>query len=333
MTIEQLPKWLLCVPLVAQWMWLGLRYGSLTLPSVVNPAVENGGLAGESKLAYLERIGRQHAPWVALTRAVKPGEDAARIRRDADLPFPLIAKPDIGWCGYGVQQIGSAAELQAYAASLPHDATYLLQAFVKTPNEAGLFYCRHPDDATGRLVAIALRHPPQVKGDGVLSVAQLAQRHPKLRRTMIPARIAARVPAVDEIVVLTTVASLRVGGTYEDGARLISPALAARVDDIARSMSGFNFGRFDVKFTSEEDLQAGRFQIIEINGAGSEAIQFWDPHYTMLQSLKGVFRKQSDLFALAHSFRARGGRPVGVRKLVSAWLAQQRLIRRYPASN
>uniref|UniRef100_UPI003B5AEA30 hypothetical protein n=1 Tax=Novacetimonas labruscae TaxID=3229898 RepID=UPI003B5AEA30 len=47
--MERLPKPVLCIPLVLQWLWLGLRYRSLTLPSVVNPAIETGGLAGESK--------------------------------------------------------------------------------------------------------------------------------------------------------------------------------------------------------------------------------------------------------------------------------------------
>jgi hypothetical protein len=62
--IEQLPKWLLCVPLVIQWLWLAIRFRSLTLPSVVNPEIETGGLAGESKLTSLARIEADHAAWV-----------------------------------------------------------------------------------------------------------------------------------------------------------------------------------------------------------------------------------------------------------------------------
>ena len=54
--IEFLPKWLLCVPLVTQWMWLGLRYRTPTLPSVLNPDINTGGLAGESKMSYLAPI-------------------------------------------------------------------------------------------------------------------------------------------------------------------------------------------------------------------------------------------------------------------------------------
>ncbi len=321
------------MPLVAQWFWLGLRYRSLTLPSLVNPAIDTGGLAGESKGDCLSLIASQHATWVASTHPVPPGKRADDERRAADLTFPLIAKPDIGWCGYGVRRIDTPDDLQAYAAEFPADATYLLQEFIAGPLEGGLFYIRHPDDGHGRLVAIAVRHQPQVTGDGVSSVADLAQRDPRLAGKPVPPTLSARIPKPGETVLLTTVASLRVGGRYEDGSHLHTAELEARIDAIARSMGGFYFGRFDIRCTGAPALQAGDFQIIEVNGAGSEAIQFWDPSLSLFKAYSGVFRKQAELFELAAVFRKRGQRPVGVVALSKAWLAQQRLIRQYPESN
>ena len=228
--IETLPKWLLCVPLVAQWLWLGVRHRSLTLPSSVNPAIENGGLAGESKFAYLRGIGTEHPDFVARTLQVTPGEDASGVRREAGMRFPIVAKPDVGWCGYGVRRIDDEAQLAAYAASFPKDAAYLLQALIDAPGEAGLLYARHPGEAAGRLLGVALRHRPQVSGDGASTVRQLAERDIRLAGMDIAAEVGARVPGAGEVVVLTTVASLRTGGRYEDGERLMSAALAARVD-------------------------------------------------------------------------------------------------------
>ncbi|MEP6633345.1 MAG: hypothetical protein ABJA62_03970, partial [Luteimonas sp.] len=54
---EQLPKWLNLIPMVVQWLWLGLRYGSVTLPSSANPAITAGGLVGEGKLEYFAIMG------------------------------------------------------------------------------------------------------------------------------------------------------------------------------------------------------------------------------------------------------------------------------------
>ena len=34
------------------------------------------------------------------------------------------------------------------------------------PGEAGIFYIRHPDEATGRITSMTLKHPPVVTGDG-----------------------------------------------------------------------------------------------------------------------------------------------------------------------
>jgi len=337
--IERLPKALLCVPLVAQWLWLGLRHGSLTLPSVVNPAIATGGLAGESKLAYLERIGVEHANWMAHTVAVPPGKDAQALRRAAGMRYPLIAKPDVGWCGYGVRLIENDRQLRRYAAEFPNGTRLLLQHFVPGPREAGLFYMRGPAEVAGRLIGIAVRHQPRVVGDGERSVGSLVAGDARLRRLArdyhqaLGASRWHAVPRPGATVILSTVASLRVGGRYEDAIRLHSAALEARVDAIARSMGGFHFGRLDVRFTNDAALREGQFQVIEVNGAGSEAIQFWDPSLSLADAFRGVFAKQRLLFGLAAEFRAAGHRPVGVVGLSRAWLAQQRLTRRYPASN
>ena len=53
-TLERMPKWLICIPLTLQWLWLALRYRSLSLPTIVNPAITAGGLVGEGKLEYFD---------------------------------------------------------------------------------------------------------------------------------------------------------------------------------------------------------------------------------------------------------------------------------------
>jgi hypothetical protein len=98
-------------------------------------------------------------------------------------------------------------------------------------------------------------------------------------------------------------------------------------------MPSFHLGRFDVRFTDMPALQRGEFAIIEVNGAGSEAIHLWDPALPLLAAFRGVFAKQKMLFELGARMRARGYAPVGPVALARAWLKQQRLIARYPTSN
>ena len=132
---------------------------------------------------------------------------------------------------------------------------------------------------------------------------------------------------------LSTVASTRVGGAYEDGSAYATPALTARVDAIAQDMGEFLVGRFDVRYRTLERLQAGDFIIMEVNGAGSEAVHAWDPRYSIRDAYRIVFAKQRLLFRISAANRRRGRRPIGVWRLARLYLRQQRAIRRYPPSN
>jgi hypothetical protein len=337
--IERLPKWLLCMPLVAQWLWLGLKYRSFTLPSALNPEIETGGLVGESKCAYLNRIDDAFARYVAKTAALYSGDDPDLARRQLDICYPVIAKPDIGWCGYGVRRIDNALELNAYATAFPRPGQFLVQQLIGGVHEAGILYVRRPGEACGRIEAMTIRHSPHVVGDGRLSVANLIARSPRMARKSdvyarsISAQEALRVPYRGERVALTTVASARVGGRYEDVTALVTPELERIVDGISRSMGEFHYGRYDVKFDSLQQLREGHFIIIEVNGAGSEAIQFWDPRLSLIQAFRGVFRKQRELFALADMMRDRGIKPISLSALIAAFMRQRRLIKSYAPSN
>jgi hypothetical protein len=170
--LERLPKWLICVPLVAQWLWLALRHGSATLPSAANPAITCGGLVGESKSEYFATMGPLALAATARHCAVSPDirKCMTQVRTAmarAGVAFPLIAKPDLGMCGFGVRRVESESELAAYFAAFPERQVVLLQAYLPHDGEAGIFYAREPDRPQGRIIGLALRFFPRVVGDGV----------------------------------------------------------------------------------------------------------------------------------------------------------------------
>lgn len=343
-TIERIPKWLNLVPMVLQWCWLGLRHRSLTLPSAANPRITAGGLVGDTKSEYFACMGAharsQVAPYVMLR---VEGDDllaaALSAMGEAGLAFPVVAKPDLGWCGFGVRRLDDALELADYLARYPAGEALMLQRYLDEPGEAGIFYVRHPRQPRGWLLGILLRHYPQVTGDGVRSVAQLIEADARLRRAMRnPREHECRhdpdeVPAAGDSVRLSLIGSTRVGGCYEDGSALASAELLAAIEAIAGDMPQFHVGRFDVRYCSLPDLRAGRFTIMEVNGAGSEAVHAWDPRYSVWQVYRMVFAKQRLLFEIGAANRARGHRPIGMLELARHHLRQQRLIRRYPPSN
>ena len=133
--LERLPKWLNLVPMIVQLVWLGIRYRSITLPSTVNPAILAGGLVGEGKLEYFETMGAHAlAHTAAFQSVINQGPDGMAATLSAmsvvGLAFPIIAKPDIGWCGFGVRLIRNDADLRAYLTQFPLGERIILQRFL-----------------------------------------------------------------------------------------------------------------------------------------------------------------------------------------------------------
>jgi hypothetical protein len=341
--LEKLPKWVIVILPVAHWVLMSLRHRAAVLPSVANPRITSGGLVGEGKTEYFRIMGehacaataRNSSFVVHVTSAIA---DAEACMREAALDYPIIAKPDIGWCGFGVRRIDTRDELAAYLTEFPPNERVVLQAYVADSGEAGVFYVRMPGEAHGRVLGVALRYFPQVIGDGQRTITELIGDDTRLARLGDPlhrSRIDfARVPAADEVVRLSTIGSSRVGGLYRNGNALITPQLTAAIDAIARDMDEFHFGRFDVRYASEAALMRGEsFTIIEVNGAGSEAIEAWDPATRPVAAFRKIMAKQAWLFRVAVANRRRGFEPLGLRALARLHLNQQRLIRLYPPSN
>ncbi len=342
--LERMPKWLICVPLAVQWLWLALRYGSATLPSTANPAITSGGLVGEGKLEYFSSMGpvarAVTAPYCAVSTQ-RPMLDAElqKMLDRAGLSWPVIAKPDLGLCGYGVRLLTTMLELQTYLKAFPVNEIVVLQRYLAEEGEAGIFYAREPDSGQGRVIGLTLRYFPRVTGDGKSTIDALVAADPRAARLIKsskhkPDYDGAQVPTSGEVVRLATIGSTRVGGLYRDGRAFITAPLTRAIDVIARDMTAFHFGRFDVRFNSLQELAAGRgFTIMEVNGAGSEAIQAWDPETGLMAGFRMIFEKQRIVFAIGDSMRKKGVKPIGLLALMQLNSRQQQLIDVYPPSN
>ena len=149
------PAWLFYFPMKLYGLYLALRHGSLTIPTITNPLFDMGGFHGESKTQiYTQipaRIHTQFASTVALTK--KPDEPLQEtLERGLDLidqqgwVLPVIVKPDIGMRGMGVQRVFEVNDLRTYINDFPSGATMIVQDLYDYPCEVGLFYIRKPDE-------------------------------------------------------------------------------------------------------------------------------------------------------------------------------------------
>jgi membrane protein DedA with SNARE-associated domain len=346
---ERVPPLLFYLPLIANWIRLSVRYRSATLPSAANPLIPTGGMWGESKSACLDQIAPDQRAWVADYTVVRAGGGALHLAlarlSERGIGFPLVAKPDVGWQGYGVCHLADASQLAAYLEGCLPGACVILQELVPDDGEAAVLYAQEPGSARGRILSLTLRYYAHVIGDGRASVRELIRRTPRgrwkdklyrgrddlhhgLSRTELE-----RVPFAGEIVRLAFIGSARAGGLYRDISAQITPALDERFGAIASSMPEFHYGRFDLRFRSLQDLRDGvGFKIFEVNGVGGEAIEIWDPDRTLAAAYRTLFEQQELIFALGDRNRARGFEPEPLRPFLSALRLQTKLLRAYPRS-
>lgn len=341
------PGWLFYAPVVAFWTLKAIRYGSITLPALANPKIEAGGICGESKNAILGLAGPVARRWIAnfaamVTSGHGGGNDLALAEAamaKAGLAYPVVAKPDMSCNGVGVRVVRDTAGLAAYLEAFPRAAGLQLQELVTHEGEAGIFYIRHPGEAAGRITSVTLKFAPTVFGDGSSTVRALIAADARLNAVsrILLGKLGAKaetVPAPGEAVRLVFVGNHCRGSTFKNGLDIVTPALTARIDEIAKDVPDLYFSRIDLRYESLEALRAGEgFKIIEINGSGSEATHIWDPQMTIREAYRTQFFHYGESFRIGAAIRRQGCKPIGALRLLMLWWHQKRLMAAYPAND
>jgi hypothetical protein len=242
--------------------------------------------------------------------------------------------------GVGVRIVENASALQDYLAHFPRATRLQLQTLVDYEGEAGIFYIRRPGEATGRITSVTLKFAPTVAGDGRRSIRELIAVNPRLNAVskLLLKKLGAKadaVPAPGKSVRLVFVGNHCRGSTFQDGLSIVTPALTARVDAIARDIPDLFFSRIDLRYKTLDELQAGEnFKIIEINGSGSEATHIWDPSMTLRRAYATQFFHYGESFKIGAAIRAaRGLRPTSPLRLLTLWIQQKRLMAAYPPND
>lgn len=337
------PGWLFYTPVVIHWILLGLRYGDFSLPTAANPRITTGGLCGESKLSILNQVqpdGRAFlAPACGIRAAAGAGQAAEEMMSLHGLDYPIVAKPDIGCNGTGVRLVKNRADMERYMSEFPANEMVVLQQYIQAPNEAGIFYVRHPDEPRGRITSVTIKQPPVVVGDGRTSLRQLiladdrARLVPHLYLDRLKDRLD-MVPRQGERMQLVFVGNHCKGSIFLDGRDLVTTALTDAIERFARSVPEFHFGRIDVRFDSIAALRLGQgFKVIEINGTGSEATHIWDPRTKLLDAWRTQFFHYGAAFRIGAANRRRGFSSSGVRTMYRDWMNQRRLMAIYPLND
>jgi len=325
------PSAIIYAPVVVHIIRLAVRHGGLGVMSAANPGIPEGGFVGESKSQILAQLPR---PWTLPHAFLGPGaletrvETVRRVVESGNITFPAVMKPDAGQRGVGVRLVRSLAEAQAYLHEHPAAAT--LQRYHPGPFEAGIFYVRRPAEVRGRIFSVTDKKFPVVIGDARSTLEELIWSHPRyrLQASVFLKRHAddlRRVPAAGERVRLAMAGNHAQGTTFLDGSHLITRALEARIDDIARAMPGFYIGRFDVRYSDVEAFRRGEdLAIVELNGVTSESTNIYDPSFTLWNAWRVLCNQWTLVFEIGAANRAGGHEPTATSRLLRLGLEHLR---------
>jgi membrane protein DedA with SNARE-associated domain len=337
------PAWMFYPPVALYCLWLAIKHHGLFLPTVANPGIFSGGIVGESKMATLQALMDTSPEFTAdaeLLSGTTPEErrrSLEEIRRRRDIAYPFILKPDVGQRGAGVKLIRS--EGQARAVLKQTSAPLIVQRFAPGPCEAGIFYYRFPHQQQGHIFAITEKIFPAITGDGHSTIAQLVWKDPRARfmAKRYLSRLAGRqseILATGEWLKLVEAGNHAQGCIFQDGMHLHSPALRERIDAISRKIPGFFIGRYDVRYGTESELRSGgKFQIIELNGAASEATSVYDARNSVFTAYRTLFRQWDLVFSIGAANRQRGSKPTPLSLLWRKWREFSKHASSYPVAD
>ncbi len=314
-------------PVVLYVLVLAVKYRSLTVFTLANPAIQAGGFIGESKNEiYLGlRLSAAALPLMLHHTLLSTNEEksinqrkAAQFIAENNLQFPVVLKPNAGERGKGVRIIHSLRELEEQISDFSTES--ILQQFADGV-EASIFYFRYPKAAKGEIFSITEKRFPTLIGDGKSDLETLILRDPRtvcLARKYLDQNIdrLEDIPADGEEIQIVDIGTHSRGAIFVDGGWLRTPKLEQTIDEICRGFSGFYFGRFDIRARSFDDLMTGQdFKIVELNGVTSESTNIYDKRFSLWGAYRILFRQWAIAFEIGSQNRASGVTPTPIADL------------------
>ena len=304
---EYWPVYVVYAPSFFLWAWWVVRFRSVKFFKFANPAINNGGLYGDSKFDIYKLLPKNSYP---KTHLIKQGlaYDFTELLAEDQLTFPLIVKPDVGLRGIGVQRVNSIEEIQAYSRTM--NENFLIQELIEYPNEMGLFYCRMPDERVGSITGITLKEFLCIEGNGMDSMEDLLRKNPRFEMQIPKLKDKMDLSMVlpkNESKCIVPFGNHNRGTEFLDGREFISEKLESRMNELLANIDGFYYGRLDIRYNSLEDLENGiHFSIIELNGAKSEPTHIYDPKHSFFYGQKEIIKHQLIFKNIIKTVRRRG---------------------------
>lgn len=305
---EYWPFIIFYIPMLVVWFYYSLKARSFTYFTAVNPGITLGGFFDYSKFDIMEQIPSIFRPKHQLI--------SSQDELNPGFKLPFIAKPEMGERGRNVQLIQTEKQWEIYLRHAK-DRKTIVQEYVDLPEEYGIFYAKLPNQDHGKIISITGKKLLTFEGNGKLSLREfiesdarayfnksyLYMKYNKEQNLILPP---------GEKMVLEPIGNHNRGTYFYDHSDLITPQLESAIDKAVSHIQGFDYGRLDVKSTSDLDLMNGEFTILEVNGANSEPTHIYDENYTIIKAYQEVIRHLKIEYSIAKHHIKNGVKPTSL---------------------
>ncbi len=277
---EYWPSYMFYGPNIPYLLYLSLKSHSFAFFSNVNPGIKSSGNGTESKFETLQLIPDAFKPKSILVDKERDFETILNQIKNAGILFPLIAKPDVGFRGNLVKKITNESELKKYIETLPYK--FIIQDFIKLPNECGIFYYKCPNEKKGIVPSLTLKSFISVLGDGISTVEELVKKNDRAkhyveRLKLNNSEIWLNVLPKNESVILSEIGNHARGTQFINATHLIDTNLENVINELSSHIPGLFYGRYDIKYNTIEELKQGKnYKFLEVNGIIAEPIHIYD---------------------------------------------------------
>ena len=253
----------------------------------------------DTKTAIYDLTQEKYLP---TTIVVTQHDDLTDKLHGAEISFPLIVKPNVGFKGFMVRRIDHLEELLEIQSQFG-DREMLIQEFLSHSSEYSIMCYRLKADRGYGISSFVEKVMPFIVGDGQSTIKELVEKldNPFLNKELVYKKYEAKADEVldaHEELIIDHVGNYARGSKFYDRSNQIDAALHVAIDDFFSEFEGLNFGRLDLKAESIADIKLGNFKLLEINGAKSEPIHIYDPELSWSQIVRDISFHWKTLFKI-----------------------------------
>lgn len=300
---ENWPFNILYFPLMFVWLYYIICSRSVWFFTPSNPSITFGGLEGEPKKEMYKQLPNHLYPATFNVMPNEPFESVLNKLQKYKIHLPLVVKPEIGAAGLLFRKIETCEQLKEYHNKI--NIEFIVQNLIRFPMEVSVFYYRIPNQKTGTITGFLHKIPLHVVGDGLSTLLQLINQHPKAVRYIKNIKkihlnnLNVIIPAGEKYP-LSYAANHNRGAQFINLHKEIDEQLLKVFDELSCKVEGWYYGRYDLMCTNIEDLKKGiNYEILEYNGCGAEPNHIYDSVYTLSAAYKEILKHWKALYTIS----------------------------------